>query len=298
MSGTQTESGLPEMQRYCTELRASLQAREAEVAALADELDETNRGVVALYAQLDDKAEQLRQAVELKSRFLSYMSHEFRTPLSSMRSVARLLLDGYDGTLNPEQRKQVVFVQAAAVELTEMVDDLLDLARVEAGRLQVSAGWFDLVDLFTALRGMFKPLVENTGVDLIFEEPVAVPSLYGDDKKLTQILRNFISNALKFTSTGEVRVTAHKGDAEVRFSVIDTGIGIDAQFHGAVFQDFVQVESPVQKRWRGSGLGLSLSRQLAELLGGRVGLESELGKGSTFWVALPLTAPSTAAAPQ
>ena len=296
MSGTQTETGLPELQRHCAELRASLQAREAEVAALTDELDETNRGVVALYAQLDDRAEQLRQAVELKNRFLSYMSHEFRTPLSSMRSVARLLLDGYDGLLNPEQRKQVVFVQAAAVELTEMVDDLLDLARVEAGRLQVSAGWFELVDLFTALRGMFKPLADNTGVDLIFEEPAAMPSLYSDDKKLTQILRNFISNALKFTSTGEVRVTAHRSDTEIRFSVIDTGIGIDAQFHDAVFQDFVQVESPVQKRWRGSGLGLSLSRQLAELLGGGVGLESELGKGSTFWVSLPLVAPATAVA--
>lgn len=289
MSGTPQEPDLTALQQRCDTLAAALAARDAELAALTAELDDTNRGVVALYAQLDDKAEELRHAIELKSRFLSYISHEFRTPLSSMRSISRLLLDGYDGVLGDEQRKQVSFVQAAAMELTEMVDDLLDLARVEAGRLTVSQGWFDLVDLFAALRGMFKPLLDTTGVDLIFEEPVDMPRLYSDDKKLTQILRNFISNALKFTSVGEVRVSARRHDGEVRFSVSDTGIGIDAQFHDAVFQDFVQIDSPVQKRWRGSGLGLSLSRQLAELLGGSVGLESELGRGSTFWVSLPLS---------
>ena len=149
-------------------LRARLNAREEEIASLNTELAETNKGVVALYAELDEKAGQLREASELKSRFLSYMSHEFRTPLGSIRSIARILLDELDGPLLPEQRKQVEFIQGASVELTDMVNDLLDLARVEAGRISVSPAWFDMVDLFAALRGMFKPIVQNEAVRLIF----------------------------------------------------------------------------------------------------------------------------------
>ena len=172
------------------------------------ELDETNRGVVALYAELDDKAAELREVSDLKSRFLSYMSHEFRTPLGSISSMTRLLLDRMDGPLTAEQEKQLNFIQTSAVELTEMVDDLLDLAKIEAGRVSISPAWFDMVDLFAALRGMFKPILDHDPMSLIFEEPLEVPRIYSDDKKLSQILRNFISNALKFTQRGEVRVTA------------------------------------------------------------------------------------------
>jgi signal transduction histidine kinase len=122
------------------------------------ELAETNHGVVALYAELDDNAVRLREASELKSRFLSYMSHEFRTPLGAIRSIARILLDRLDGPLTDEQERQVAFMQSSATELSEMVDDLLDLAKVEAGRVTISPAWFEMVDLFSALRGMFKPI--------------------------------------------------------------------------------------------------------------------------------------------
>jgi len=272
-------------------LAAALAERTAEVEALNVELAETNKGVVALYAELDQQAEALREVSELKSRFLSYMSHEFRTPLGSIRSMSRILLDRLDGPLNPEQQKQVNFIQAGAIELTDMVNDLLDLAKVEAGRITISPAWFEMVDLFAALRGMFKPIVTTEEVLLIFEEPKGVDRVYSDDKKLSQILRNFISNALKFTLRGEVRVSAQAGAGKmVVFSVTDTGIGIPQEFHAAIFEDFVQVDSPIQKRLRGTGLGLSLSKRLAGLLGGSVAVESEPGVGSKFSVTIPAVA--------
>jgi signal transduction histidine kinase len=167
-------------------LQADLAARDREIIALSQELDETNRGVVALYAELDDKAAALREATELKSRFLNYMSHEFKTPLSAVRSMIRILLDRMDGPLTDEQAKQLEFINGSVVELTEMVNDLLDLARIEAGRVAISAEWFEMVDLFAALRGMFKPLLSESSVALILEEPVHVPRIFTDDKKLSR----------------------------------------------------------------------------------------------------------------
>jgi signal transduction histidine kinase len=270
-------------------IKSRLAAREAEVSLLNAELAETNKGVVALYAELDEKAAQLREASELKSRFLSYMSHEFRTPLGSIRSIARILLDELDGPLLPEQRRQVEFIQGSAGELTDMVNDLLDLARVEAGRIRVSPAWFEMLDLFAALRGMFKPIVQNEAVRLIFHEPEDVGRLYTDDKKVAQILRNFISNALKFTHRGDVQVRARRdGPDFVLFSVSDTGIGIAPEYLSAIFNDYVQLDSPVQRKLRGTGLGLALSRRFAEILGGSVSVESEVGVGSTFYVRLPV----------
>lgn len=271
-------------------LEEELQRQRDENAALRVELDETNQGVLALYGELDQQAEQLREVSELKSRFLSYMSHEFRTPLGSILSMTRLLEDGMDGPLNDEQLKQVRFISAGAIELRDMVDDLLDLAKIEAGRISISPAWFDLMDLFAALRGMFRPLIEGTGsVDLRFEAPPELPMLYTDDKKLAQILRNFISNALKFTPEGHVVVSARpEGDGHIRFSVRDTGIGIPEHMLDALFEDFVQVDSPIQKRVRGTGLGLALCRRFAELLGGTVGVQSTVGAGSEFHVILPI----------
>jgi len=276
-------------QRADSALQAALDTKAAQLAALEAELEETNRGVVALYAELDTQAQQLRQATDLKSRFLSYMSHEFRTPIASIRSLTRLLLDRIDGPLTEEQERQVRFIESTSMEFGEMVDDLLDLAKVEAGRVEISPAWFELVDLFSALRGMFKPVLVNPDVSLVFEEPPGSLPLYTDDKKLSQILRNFISNALKFTQKGEVRVSAQQnGETSVTFAVSDTGIGIAKEYHHAIFHDFAQIDSPIQKRLRGTGLGLSLSKRLAELLGGTVALQSELGTGSTFSVTLPL----------
>ncbi|MBJ9975923.1 histidine kinase [Pseudomonas sp. S75] len=270
--------------------RAEIARLQTENQALRAELEETNQGVLALYAELDVQAEQLREASDLKSRFLSYMSHEFRTPLGSILSITGLLTDELDGPLSAEQHKQVAFISMASRELTDMVDDLLDLAKIEAGRITISPAWFDMLDLFSALRGMFRPIVEGSAVDLIFEEPTGLPKLYTDDKKLAQILRNFVSNALKFTPRGEVRVCARmEGHDRVRFSVTDTGIGIAQDLHAVLFEDFNQIDSPLQKRLRGTGLGLSLCKRFAELLGGEVGMQSTAGVGSSFHVTIPVT---------
>ena len=288
----QTPANTERLEAELAALRSTLAGREHEIENLRVELTETNHGVVALYAELEDQAEQLKHASELKSRFLSYMSHEFRTPLGSIRSLSRLLLDRMDGPLAAEQEKQVNFIRTSAEELSAMVDDLLDLAKIEAGRITISPAWFEMVDLFSALRGMFKPILNNALVSLIFEEPIGMPRVYTDDRKLSQILRNFISNALKFTHQGEVRVTARAVEGgQVTFSVADTGVGIAKEYHVAIFQDFVQVDSPIQKRLRGTGLGLSLSKKLAELLHGSVSLQSELGVGSVFSVTVPIRFP-------
>jgi signal transduction histidine kinase len=269
-------------------LRTQIKERDQQIEMLTSELEETNRGVVALYAELDDKAVALKEAADLKSRFLSYMSHEFRTPLASMAGLVDLLQREVDGTLSAEQKRQTQFMAASIQELSGMVDDLLDLAKVEAGRVTISPEWFELVDLFSALRGMFKPIVATEAVSLIFEEPGAMPKAYTDNKRLSQILRNFISNALKFTDRGEVRVSVRLiDDDQVEFAVTDTGTGIAPEHIGTLFNDFVQLDSRVQKRLIGTGLGLSLSKKLAELLGGSVGVSSALGTGSRFWVRVP-----------
>jgi len=280
---------MPEQIPGSAEQAALISRLQADNEALRDELEETNQGVLALYAELDVQAEQLRQASDLKSRFLAYMSHEFRTPLGSILSITSLLADEIDGPLSKEQQLQVGFISAATRELSDMVDDLLDLAKIEAGRINISPAWFDMLDLFAALRGMFRPIVDMGAVDLIFEEPQGLPQLYTDDKKLAQILRNFIANALKFTLRGEIRVSARlHGTDRVRFAVSDSGIGIAPELLGALFEDFAQVDSPLQKRLRGTGLGLSLCKRFAALLGGEVGVESEPGVGSTFFVIIPL----------
>ncbi len=266
-----------------------LQERQEELRLLNRELEDTNRGVVALYSELDEKADYLRRASEMKSRFLSNMSHEFRTPLNSIQGLSRLLLDRSDGELTAEQEKQVAFIRKAAEDLMELVNDLLDLARVEAGKVVIRPVEFHVSALFGALRGMLRPLLaHNSSVALVFDEAAGLPPLETDEAKVSQVLRNFISNALKFTERGEIRVSAVAGaDDTIVFAVADTGIGVAADDQERIFQEFTQVESDRQKRVKGTGLGLPLSRKLAELLGGSIFLRSEPGVGSTFSLSLP-----------
>ena len=288
-----TLATLTEVQQQNRELLttlAELKARQEELLQLTRELEDTNRGVVALYAELDEKAGHLRRADEMKSRFLSNMTHEFRTPLSSIRALSKLLLDRVDGELTVEQEKQVNFIRRGAEDLSELVNDLLDLAKIEAGKIDVRPSEFDVSELFSALRGMLRPLLVSETVRLEFDLPLDLPILYTDEAKLSQILRNFISNALKFTDAGEVRVSAVAVPAEnaVRLAVTDTGVGIAQESQHLVFEEVTQIENRLQQRVKGTGLGLPLCRKLASLLGGRVELQSTLGVGSTFSVVLPV----------
>ena len=279
-----------ELQRATTALVAALDTvhqRETEIERLTQELAETNRGVVALYAELDDRAQELRRLSEVKTRFLSDVSHELRTPLSSMVNLCRILLSHVDGPLSFEQGKQVGLIQRSAEWLTEMVSDLLDIAKIEAGKVEMRPDAFTVAGLFAALRGMFRPLATNEQVALVFDDPAESIMLYTDEQRIGQVLRNFVSNALKFTAQGEVRITAQAEGETVRFTVADTGIGIAPADQQRIFEDFTQVDGPIQRRVRGTGLGLPLTRKLAALLGGSVALQSEPGVGSRFSLVVP-----------
>ena len=287
-------TSLAEMQSQNAELLralADLQEKQDRLLEMAHELEDTNRGVVALYAELDEKAAHLRRADEMKSRFLSNMSHEFRTPLNSMRALCGMLLAKIDGPLAAEQETQVKFIAKASDDLSELVNDLLDLAKIEAGKVEIRPSSFPVGELFSALRGMLRPLLVSDTVDLVFDEPQDLAPMFTDESKVSQILRNFISNALKFTERGSVRVSAVLSpDREsVLFAVADTGIGIALEDREMVFEEFTQVPSALQRRVKGTGLGLPLCRKLATLLGGEVSLESEPGVGSTFYARLPVT---------
>ncbi|MGE5056642.1 MAG: ATP-binding protein [Acidobacteriota bacterium] len=287
------QNAYEELQRQNQELLRALdelRTRQLELAQLNRELDETNRGVVALYAELDDRADFLQRASELKSHFLSNMSHEFRTPLNSITALSQILLDRMDGELTEEQDKQVQFIKNSAQDLIDLVNDLLDLAKVEAGKVTIRPARFEVKTLFAALRGMLRPLLaQNSSVRLVFDDPDEDIDIYNDEAKLSQILRNFISNALKFTERGEVRVVVSRGqDQTIAFQVSDTGIGIAAEDQERIFQEWTQVEGKLQKVAKGTGLGLPLSRKLAQLLGGDVSVSSEVGVGSVFTVKIPI----------
>lgn len=267
-----------------------LQARRDELSRLNVELEDTNRGVVALCAELDQRAEELLHASEAKSRFLSSVSHELRTPLSSVLALSELLLQRTDGPLSDEQERQVRYIRGAAETLLALVNGLLDLARIEAGKTKVEVKEFDARGLFASLRGMFRPLHENAAVALLFEDADGLPKLRTDELKLAQVLRNLIANALKFTEQGEVRVSSARSEdgSRVRFTVADTGIGIRPDDLDRIFDEFEQIESHLQRRVKGTGLGLPLSRQLTELLGGTLTVQSEPGRGSTFTAEIPV----------
>jgi signal transduction histidine kinase/CheY-like chemotaxis protein len=282
---------LAEIRQQNQELLRALdivRTRQEELERVNRELEDTNRGVVALYAELDERADHLRRIDEVKTRFLSNMTHEFRTPVNSILALTALLGEKLGST--EAHRDEVYYIRRSAMQLAELVDDLLDLAKVEAGKIEVSPTVFEVRDLFSALRGMLRPLLINESLALVFEEPDGLPPICSDERKLSQILRNFISNALKYTESGEVRVSARLAAAGegVEFTVSDTGIGIPDTALSRIFDEFVQVENPLQRRVKGTGLGLPLSKRLAELLGGSVTVESTLGSGSTFRLNLPL----------
>ncbi len=277
-----------------------LRRRQEELTSVNRELEDTNRGVVALYAELDEKADHLKRADEVKSKFLSNMSHEFRTPLNSILALSRMLLDRMDGDLTSEQELQLTYIRKSAESLSELVNDLLDIAKVEAGKTDIRRTEFAVADLFGALRGMLRPLLLSSSLNLVFEDSAEIPAIYSDEGKVSQILRNFISNALKFTEAGEVRVSAKYDSAADRviFYVRDTGIGIPEEHLETIFLEFSQIDNPLQRGVKGTGLGLPISRKLAELLGGSVGVKSQAGKGSEFHLQLPRVVVQQEFAPQ
>ncbi|WP_091107736.1 sensor histidine kinase [Micromonospora citrea] len=252
---------------------------------LTEELEETNRGVVALYAELDEKSAQLRAASESKSRFLANVSHELRAPVTAIMGLGRLLGDSASDPLTAEQARQVGLIRSSASDLLTLVNELLDLAKAESGRLEPTWAEVDLRPLFGQLRGTLRALPTRPDVELVVEEPPAPATLRSDEVLLAQVLRNLLHNGLKFTERGEVRLRAERRGDRWLLAVSDTGPGIPPEQHDRIFEEFYQV--PGATRVGGTGLGLPYARRLATLLGGTLELSSEPGRGSTFTVSLP-----------
>ena len=251
---------------------------------LSEELEQTNRGVVALYAELDEKSERLREASEAKNRFWANISHELRSPLTSIIGLARLLAEPGGGGLDPEQQHQVNLIQNASRTLLALVNDLLDVAKAESGRLRIDPTTVALPALLSRLRGLARPIAEGRPVEVIVSDEGAPDSILTDELALTAILRNLLSNGIKYTNSGEVRLSVRIAGPRLEMVVADTGIGIPAGQHERVFEEFYQVPGV---RRGGTGLGLPYARRLAGLLGGDLTLASEPGAGTTVVLSLP-----------
>ncbi|HXT94033.1 MAG TPA: ATP-binding protein, partial [Trebonia sp.] len=273
-------------------LNAELQETNRGVMALyselSEELEQTNRGVVALYGELEEKSEQLRAASESKNRFWANVSHELRTPLNSITGLTRLLAEP-EGRLNTEQLYQVELIRNSAGTLLTLVNELLDVAKAESGQFAVHPSEVSLPALLATLRGLTRPMTNGKPVDVVISAEDAPTIVLTDEMALTAILRNLLSNAIKYTDSGEVRLTVRTVPGRIELQVSDTGTGIPEGQVERVFEEFYQV--PGTKRG-GTGLGLPYARRLAALLGGELTLTSQAGQGTTAVLRLPHGIPS------
>lgn len=284
----ETLEELRSRQRELAELNMELVSTNQGVLAmystLSAELDATNRGVVALYAELDESSRQLAEANDAKSRFLRSVSHELRAPVNAIIGLTGLLVSGH---LDAEQRRQVDYVTASARTVLDLVNELLDLARAESGRLNIEVTEFELRPLLEELAATARPLLVGRGVAIVVDgsEPSTVAC---DRDLLTRVLRNLLTNALAFTVQGEISISARQAsEGIVGIAVADTGIGIAPEHIESVFEEFFQVPNHLQSSRHGTGLGLAYARRVTRALGGDLELDSVPGVGSTFTVTLP-----------
>ncbi len=234
-------------------------------------------------------AERLRELDRLKSAFLANMSHELRTPLNSIIGYTEVLLMGISGPLNPETVEDVEAIRTSSYHLLGLINDILDLAKIEAGYLALIQENISIKTLMDTIRANYDGLLRNKPVSLIVEMAVDLPHLWADSLRLSQVLTNLLSNAVKFTDQGTIWLRAYQEETMLVFEVEDSGIGMSEQDLGTIFEEFHQVDSSHARRAQGTGLGLAITRHLVEMHGGTINVRSTLGKGSTFTVRIPLT---------
>ncbi|MET7684131.1 HAMP domain-containing protein [Streptomyces sp. NPDC005423] len=325
---TKTEVLLRQSQELTEQLRErsaelenrqkALQASNAELEEKAELLAQQNRDIEVKNTEieearqvLEERAEQLAVSMRYKSEFLANMSHELRTPLNSLLILAKLLADNAEGNLSPKQVEFAETIHGAGSDLLQLINDILDLSKVEAGKMDVSPTRIALVQLVDYVEATFRPLTAEKGLDLSVRVSPELPAtLHTDEQRLLQVLRNLLSNAVKFTDSGAVELVIRPAGADVplaireqlleagslrdadadliAFSVTDTGIGIAAGKMRVIFEAFKQADGTTSRKYGGTGLGLSISREIAQLLGGEIYAQSEPGRGSTFTLYLPL----------
>ncbi|WP_086603308.1 HAMP domain-containing protein [Streptomyces swartbergensis] len=325
---TKTELLLAQSQELTEQLRErsaeleqrqkALQASNAELEEKAELLAQQNRDIEVKNTEieearqvLEERAEQLAVSMRYKSEFLANMSHELRTPLNSLLILAKLLADNAEGNLSPKQVEFAETIHGAGSDLLQLINDILDLSKVEAGKMDVSPTRIALVQLVDYVEATFRPLTAEKGLDLSVRVSPELPAtLHTDEQRLLQVLRNLLSNAVKFTDSGSVELVIRPArddvpqkireqlletgsltdpDAElIAFSVTDTGIGIASSKMRVIFEAFKQADGTTSRKYGGTGLGLSISREIAQLLGGEIYAQSEPGRGSTFTLYLPL----------
>ncbi|MFF3943072.1 HAMP domain-containing protein [Streptomyces phaeofaciens] len=325
---TKTELLLKQSQELTEQLRErsaeleqrqkALQASNAELEEKAELLAQQNRDIEVKNTEieearqvLEERAEQLAVSMRYKSEFLANMSHELRTPLNSLLILAKLLADNAETNLSPKQVEFAETIHGAGSDLLQLINDILDLSKVEAGKMDVSPTRIALVQLVDYVEATFRPLTAEKGLDLSVRVSPELPAtLHTDEQRLLQVLRNLLSNAVKFTDSGSVELVIRPAGADVpvaikeqlleagsltdpdaaliAFSVTDTGIGIAASKMRVIFEAFKQADGTTSRKYGGTGLGLSISREIAQLLGGEIHAQSEPGRGSTFTLYLPL----------
>ena len=285
-----------------------LEVRTGELEEKASLLEVKNSEIAHASASLQEKAEQLALVSKYKSEFLANMSHELRTPLNSLLILAKLLADNEDNTLTPKQVEYALTINAAGNDLLGLISQILDLSKIEAGKLQVSMERVDLRELRTFVESTFAQVAQQRGVTFVINVDATLPAaIITDPQRVQQVLKNLLSNAFKFTDAGRVELSitrgrAHAGHARplhaaatIAFAVSDTGIGIPTEKQQLIFDAFQQADTSTSRMYGGTGLGLTISRELAHLLGGEIDIQSELGSGSTFCLTLPLQAAESGA---
>lgn len=290
---TRLEGQHAEMEQTNAQLEEQTQILENQ----KDLLDRRNDVLVETKVALEQQAQELQRASQYKSEFLANMSHELRTPLNSSLILAKLLADNKDQNLTPQQIEFATQILSSGNDLLNLINDILDLAKVESGKLDINPENVALEALLTSLRKSFDPLASDKGLKLSFRiDPKAPKIIFTDHLRIEQILKNLISNAIKFTAKGSVTVTAHLDEHPrlandkrewVRFEVSDTGIGIPPEQQQVIFEAFRQADGTTNRKFGGTGLGLSISKDLARLLGGGIEISSKVGIGSTFALELP-----------